>query len=479
MATAMNCTVKVYRGVPLVKGGTEVLYLSGGSAEGVLGGYAIRTYTNYYYTREDEGKIQVDDDIINLEGANYVGFQNLSHGGKWYFGFIDHLRYINDSTTEIHFTIDPFTTFVGDCVEGDFCYVIRNTVKTDTRGMWLTDDYLPKVSKSRWATGNSATVFLANCNTPILYFVCKDTIGTYLTAGNVSTGVQVLVGATQTDINDILEKSGLILGCYLVPSYWASTPICVADFGTTLVTSINNVGTFTHNKVKTGVYNKVSLKTTQATKYYEVEDFADPTSIQFKVLKLMIPSPALHIYPVNYRGMAHNLSEGLTMQCPSIPVVTPSVYTQGQAVTDIFATIGGALGGAVSGAALGSVGGFGGAGVGALIGAIGGVGNMVKNIAMTSFQTPSVTSSSFPMLDDDYNLKANLDIVSPPADVLKQVDDYFGYFGYQIDYEMMKVDVNTDDGAFLQIGSPWLAGSEADDEINARMMNGIKILKTL
>lgn len=478
MATAMNTTVKVFKGVPLVKGGSEVLYMSQGSAEGVLPGLT-KTYTQYYYTRENASYIQVDDPLEAIEGCNYMTFVNVSHGNKIFFCFIDSLQYISDSCTQINFTVDPFPTFLGDCKESDSVYVVRNTVKTDTRGLYLADDFSPKVAKQVWKTGASATVFLAACTTPLLFFVCNDTLGSFITASGQNTAVQVKIGASPSDIGNILDKSGTILGCYLVPASWASSTVAVADSGIALTTSVNNMGSFTNNKIKTGVYGKAVLKTTNATKYYEIEDFDDPTSIVFRCLRLMIPSPSIHVYPTNYRGMAHNLSEGLTMNVPMIPIATPQTYTQGQVVTDIFATAGSAIGGAMAGSAIGAVGGVPGWFIGGAMGALSGLGNMAKNQFMTRFAPPSATTSSFPMIDDDYNLKANLDIITYPQDTLAMIDDYLTYHGYAINGQMAKADINLDDKAYLQTGSIFLSGSEADDEINARLMQGIKIRKTL
>ena len=114
MATSYNTTVKLYSKVPLVKGGTEVLYLSAGSAEGILASFLKSTYSAYYFERENRRYIQIDDIFGNIDDVNYISFANNSHGGKIYFAFVDQVIYINDHNTQIEFTIDPFPTFIGD-----------------------------------------------------------------------------------------------------------------------------------------------------------------------------------------------------------------------------------------------------------------------------------------------------------------------------------------------------------------------------
>ena len=150
MATAFNTTVKLYAGVPLVKGGTDVLLLTASAAEGVLASKLVGTYTAYYFERENRRYIQIDDVFGSVDSVNYISFANNSHGGKIYFGFVDQVVYINDHNTQIEFTIDPFPTFYGDAKRLDEFFVIRNTPRNDIRGQNLEDDYLPKGVKNSY-----------------------------------------------------------------------------------------------------------------------------------------------------------------------------------------------------------------------------------------------------------------------------------------------------------------------------------------
>ena len=67
----------------------------------------------------------------------------------------------------------------------------------------------------------------------------------------------------------------------------------------------------------------------------------------------------------------------------------------------------------------------------------------------------------------------------PANNELNAINNYLNYYGYQVNSVMAATDVNTDNNAFLQTGSEFLHGSEADTEINARITAGIKIKKTL
>lgn len=473
MATAMNTTVKVYKGVPLVKGGTEVLYLSQGAAEGALTGLT-KTYTQYYYQRENANSLQVDDPIEALEGCNYMTFVNVNHGNKIFFCFIDSLQYISDSCTQINYTVDPFPTFIGDCKESAFVYVERNTPKTDVRGANLVDDFLPKVCGSDFITAGGQTLNIT-CDRSVIYFVVKTDWGMPIVGYNTqSLAVLKDTNPSTSTIQGILEDGGTILGCYLVPSSTQIGNYAISN-GSDLSISYS-ANAYRHQKLNTGVYNKVSLTTSQGVKYYEMEDFDNPLAVTFGQIHYSIPTPSILIYPKNYKGVAYNLAEGITIQLPSIPVGIPTVYTQAQAVGDIFGIAGSALTGAIAGA---TKGGWAGALAGAGIAAASGIAGMALKKETAKFSPMGVTQTNFPLISGDYVIRARLDYCSPKLATMNVIDDYFDYYGYEIDAVLKKADVNTDDGAFLQTGSIYLSGSEADEELNARLMNGIKIRKTL
>lgn len=64
----------------------------------------------YSYIRH-QNVIQSDFTISQCLQANYIAFQNPDYSNKWFFAFIDDVKYISDKTTEISYTIDAFSTF--------------------------------------------------------------------------------------------------------------------------------------------------------------------------------------------------------------------------------------------------------------------------------------------------------------------------------------------------------------------------------
>ncbi len=470
MPTAINTTVKVYKGIPLIKGGTEVLYLSGAAADGVLSGAAsaVLTYSQYYYTRENRGYIQIDDVIGNLEGANYIGFQNASHGGKWYFGFIDEIVYINDNCTEIRFTIDPFTTFIGDTQKRDYVYVKRNSPTLTTRTMpyFHTDDY--QLPSCKYTFQNLGELnYTAQIG--VVYFASASTNGTGLLLGTgIKTGV-----LSQAIIEDIQQNGGVIIGAYTCPSGWATGNIQITDALSDFTVNPFVGITATNEKLKSGVYTKLAVTGNSETKYYNIEDFDNPESITFGCNRLMIPCPSVFIYPKNYKGRANNLAEGFLCKFPSLPITANAVYTNQQRISELVSAGAGLFGGAASGANFGPI--------GAVLGGFAGaVAPMVKG-AFTEyvsmrFEPPAVIGHGEPIVDGQFNLRIGFNTIQPTDQCIARIDDYLTRFGWEWNYveSAARISVRRDKD-YLQTGEPFVYGSLADAELNARIMNGIRI----
>lgn len=470
MATAYNSTIKLYTKVPLVKGGTEVLYLSQGAAEGALAGFLKATYNEYYFVRDNRRAVQIDATFGDCEGVNYISFSNKSHGGKIFFGFVDEIVYINDNCTEIRFTIDPFPTYLGDTEERDDVFVVRNTYRSPTRNSNFITDFVPPSIKKQY---NKVASWQSNQLTRgICYFA-----GGYIVIGQGhlnmgGTGINVSV-MTADICEDIQERGGVIIGAYMDPwnngPEWEQAYIPQSD-----ITFNPFVGGTDTGKLNTGVYKDLLLITSTETKQYEIEDFSNPENISFGALWCHIPSPMFFLYPKNYRGVDANVGEGVTIKVPSLPITANSTYTPAQRLSDTKNTIVGALGGAVAGAAYG---GAVGAAAGGVLGLASGLLNQQYNEVAQQFKAPRVLSNGEPMLAADGRIHADFVVASPSPFDKVMIKDYFDYYGYAVNELWSKDRVNTDEDAFLQTSSEFLTGSEADLELNARIMAGIKIKK--
>lgn len=505
MPTAYNSIIYIYKGVPLIKGGTEVLYEYQDNAIQVLQSFIHRTFFQYYYVRENRQYVRIKATMPELEGCNYLAFRNASNGDKWFFGFIDRLVYINDNTVEVEFTIDPFPTYRGDCSLTDYTYVIRNTVLQDIARQNLQPDYMPSSAKIDY---NLIQEISIGGYDAVVYFACSSSdlnnlpqlLYPQASAGGLTvyktTGIKC-ASLTDAVLEAIQEYNGTIIGAYMCPD-WKLTGGSVDGYP--MYRNLGSIGgnpyssmtgNYRHQKIRSGVYNTVILNTSQSSKAYQLELFTNPEQVIFQVVGLMTPCPSVFIYPLNYKGVVHNLAEGIYMKFPAIPVSANAVYTIAQQTMDNWTEIENFIKGGVSGAISGAIGGGMFGGYGSVVGAVGGgvmgalSGGLSASVQryhhanLAQFAPPTITGSGEPIVSVSGALQVQVLVSRPSLTDLIRIDNYFDYYGYNLDEMRLTAGINTTDGAFLQTGSPMLAGSEVDDILNTRLMNGVKIRRTL
>ena len=92
----------------------------------------VATALDYSFIR-DKGTISTNFTYNQALQCNYMAFQNKDYSNKWFFAWIDDVRYVNDGVTEISFTIDSWATWF-DKVNIGSSFVIREHVNDDTVG---------------------------------------------------------------------------------------------------------------------------------------------------------------------------------------------------------------------------------------------------------------------------------------------------------------------------------------------------------
>lgn len=99
---------------------------------------ASKTINTYTYQRLD-GSIDVEGNPEEYYGYNYVMFQNVNFGSKWFYAFVTNVTYKNASTVNLKLELDYVQTYMFDY---DFkpCFVEREHVKSDGIGEHIKDE---------------------------------------------------------------------------------------------------------------------------------------------------------------------------------------------------------------------------------------------------------------------------------------------------------------------------------------------------
>lgn len=130
--------LKILRNVPVDADYQNTIYFGNGEnarQASVFAGYAKFTFDDHSYQRVTVNKIRVGVNAERLYDCNYLMFQNSVGFGSymWFYAFIDSITYINNSVSEIEYTIDSMQTYL-TYIDFNMCFIERQHTPTDNVG---------------------------------------------------------------------------------------------------------------------------------------------------------------------------------------------------------------------------------------------------------------------------------------------------------------------------------------------------------
>lgn len=95
---------------------------------------------DFTYQRKD-GVISVPALFDDIEQYNYVMYRNTAYSNKWFYAFIESMKYVNDSVTNVKIKTDTFQTWQFDLTYKPV-FVEREHVNDDTIGLHTVPENL-------------------------------------------------------------------------------------------------------------------------------------------------------------------------------------------------------------------------------------------------------------------------------------------------------------------------------------------------
>lgn len=332
MAISPNSYIKVLENVPLDSAHQNTIYWNNTTAQqNYFSSLAKYTFAPATYQRR-ESSILVPQTADNLYSCNYVMFQNTAYGGRWFYGFIDAVNYINDNTAEIVYTIDPLQSWWGAWNRG-MCFVEREHSHTDNIGDNLLADNL--------ALGDyNITSQNINGGIDTLYIIVAATFDENYESANGALRGSLYSGLYYNAFNlyDIDGVNNFITGAvekqladgivsiFIAPQITEGSP---SGGGYQLVSwtqsNLKNYGDFDgytpkNNKLYTYPYNFLYLYTDDGQEAHYAYEYFSTSNCEFKIIPSANAAPEIVAYPLNYKGLSENLNEKITLsgypQCP-------------------------------------------------------------------------------------------------------------------------------------------------------------------
>ena len=191
--------------------------------------YTRYQFSRQYYQRKNRGWLRVQSPYRRIFNCNYMMWKNpfaLNENGsvarsmyedKWWYAFIDNVRYINDNVTEIHYTLDVIQSYMFD-IRYEDTYIERETVDDDTLWLHKIDEDL---SVGEYVYGTALK----------MRFREQNTQGNYL---SLDEGMRPFIAATcNIDYHDTTDNisvtrqqtgNGAVTGCLMLdPTFEINT----------------------------------------------------------------------------------------------------------------------------------------------------------------------------------------------------------------------------------------------------------------
>jgi len=311
----------------------------------------------------DENKINVKAEYGTCIQANYIAFQNPDYSNKWFFGFIDNVRYLNNGVCEIYFTTDIFTTWFSYW-SPKACFTIREHVVDDTVGLHTvpedleTGEYIINDSHTNRLLQDSCVIL----GTTVDYYFSdgnfvlggKNGGGTY---GGVKTAYKYYLfrNTSSSKLADVIKgfaenNSSDAIGCIFTAPFWmiprqqggATDDVAVSETYSAnnlywdsdpnldpTITKPTTVNGYTpiNKKLLTYPFSYFVMSNNNGSNAVLKYELFSTSTLGFLIRSVPTPSMSAVIIPLQYNGKTENYSECISMAKYPICGYNTDIYT--------------------------------------------------------------------------------------------------------------------------------------------------------
>ena len=329
------------QGIKLDKDFVNVLSYDESSMVTLCRNNMIATSRSYSILDPTVNSIDISLPYASCIYANYIAFKNPHYGNKWYFAFVDKVRYVSNNCTTVEFTVDVFSTWYSRMNIGQ-AFIEREHVSDDTFGlhtisegldtgefiinecneftrMDLVNTYIGVTRPQNGLPGSGSTGYygqtMNNLYSGLTYFMFQDNVeaGKFIKGydrtghgDNIATVFVLPKALYDPSSLDTLEirydgdsSSAIVETCEgkRVPDFTIPTEILRTTISRN--TTLNGY-TPKNNKMFTGEFNYLYVTNNGGTDVkYNYEDFvSDP---HFKIDGVITVGGSIKLMPTNYK----------------------------------------------------------------------------------------------------------------------------------------------------------------------------------
>lgn len=324
-----NSTIKLCSGVPFDKDYDVTSYFASRSAQTTaIHGKTLYTFSPQTYQRVGLGAVRVNRKADDLYTVNYMAFQNTAYGSKWFYAFVDSVDYINDSVSQVNYSIDVLQTYLLDGTIQP-CYVERAHTATDDIG----DNILPEPVELGEYVGNGNPGAL-NAYTSLAIVVLYVDVTQGASNGTMLDGVYTGCTAKAFHVSSIGSSGGLdefiadfiqtpdaIVAMYMCPSdligpSWSDGHVITSSSGSggmgtvlslSAITTTDTLNGYTpkNNKMYTYPYNYLTVSNANGEGLTLRYEFFNSNTPRFLIDGTIAPPVTLKLLPCGYKGSTY------------------------------------------------------------------------------------------------------------------------------------------------------------------------------
>lgn len=342
---AKNSIVMICKNIKLDKNYQNVLTYKENQMYELCYNNKISIDNNFSFVQDSENSILVPFTYENCLKSNYMAFQNPRYSNKWFFAFVDSVKYTSDKATQINFTIDNFATWF-DYWSPKSCFVVREHTNDDTIGA----NTIPEGLETGDFIINS--MIPINIDAGITYTIVAvseflpdfaSTINPYYSVyTGLYSGLKYIIFDDYTSVSNFIRaynnegKTDAIYSVFVLPRalfptltryqttynplslpitlYIANNSDDYIDMYTTPdITTPTALDGYTpqNNKLFIGDYNYLMVTNNVGQNYtYKYEDFINNTA-RFKTVGAITMGGSIKAIPMNYKKFLDDESESM------------------------------------------------------------------------------------------------------------------------------------------------------------------------
>lgn len=433
----------------------------------------VAQYTDFTYIRKDNKILIPDHDsnhlyttldrLLNL-GVNYVMYQNSDYSNRWFYCFLNNLKYIDDETTELEIQTDVIQTWLFDYhVRPSF--IEREHVDSDKLGEHTVPENLETgeficngvenvdmgemyiiVGTTKTLSENVQGGIYAGIYSGVRYFAWKVTnyqsvnkfiadmtAGTEDTDGGIAEAIQCIfiapsfvVGLTEGGSDNhlaysssVLQKDNIQIDKNLILEDYSPKNKKLLSFPYNYLLASNNSG---------------------GSAVYKYEHFSgnEQASCDFKMYGTICPGCSIRLNPKYYKGVDEHQEEGINAGKFPICNWNTDVYTNWLTQNSVNIAVSVGMSALQIAAGVGMAVGTGGAGAlaggGMVASGIAGIAGTMGQVRQQSF-TPPQAEGNLNCGDIIHSMGKNTFSfyqMSIKGEFARMLDKFFDMFGYKV-----------------------------------------------